>query len=47
MLQIKLCHNLLIDMRGQMVQETDNAMTRPILAQTVSNIHIATVNENF
>ena len=44
--QIKLCHNLLIDMRGQSMQETESTMARPpmhwkkscaaILAQTVS-----------
>ena len=48
-MQIKLCHNLLIDTRGKSVQETDTTIARPpmnwkkscaaILAQTVRYIY--------
>ena len=45
--QIKLCHNLLVDMRGQKEQESDGVMTRPPIhwknpvQQTVSSSRLA------
>ena len=40
--QIKLCHNLLIDMRSQNEQESDSVMTRPTMHWKKSSAAILT-----